>query len=500
MLVDRPRLRTLLLTVSCGLAIVASMPPWGWWPLAFVGMALLDHLVREATTWRSRFRRGVLVGFAWLLPGTFWMLDFTPPGFVLAAGIYAVLLGLALAATPSGPIRAAALPATIVAFELVRWYWPFGGVPLATLPMGQIGGPLAPSVRLLGPALLSALVVIVGWSLASVVRRRPIGALAGLTVVAGVVALAHVAPRAQVTGDVAVAVVQGGGDQRTRANICENRAVFERHLAATNLITTNADLVLWPENVVNPELDDVVDPGLCRRPLLTVSEADQRLKDLARELGAVLIPGWFHDLDKDETVNYSTAVTPRGLVVDRYDKEQLVPFGEFVPFRSLLEPFAGGALPTHDVRPGTGDALLDTPVGAIGVSISWEVFFEHRTREAITDGAEILANPTNGSSYWLTIVQTQQIASSRLRALESDRWVLQAAPTGFSAIVAPDGTVVARTRIGEQAVLERTVELRRGRTLASRVGVTPMAILAAAAIAGSWAFEMRRRFTPRSSQ
>ncbi len=392
-----------------------------------------------------------------------------------------------------------ALPATVVAFELVRWYWPFGGVPLATLPMGQIGGPLAPSVRLLGPALLAGLVVIVGGSLAALMRRRPVGAVVGLVVVVGVVGIAHIAPRAHPTGELAVAVVQGGGPQRTRANVCENRAVFERHLAATGLLTTEPDLVVWPENVVNPELDDVVDPGVCRRPLLTISEADQRLKDLARELGTVLVPGWFHDLDKDETVNYSTAITSRGLVVDRYDKERLVPFGEFVPLRSLLEPFAGGALPTHDVRPGTGDAVLETPVGVIGVSISWEVFFEHRIREAITGGAEILANPTNGSSYWLTIVQTQQIASSRLRALESDRWVMQAAPTGFSAIVAPDGTVVERTGIGEQAVLERTVELRSGRTLASRVGVTPMAVLAALTIGGCWAFEQRRRFRPRSS-
>ena len=63
-------------------------------------------------------------------------------------------------------------------------------------------------------------------------------------------------------------------------------------------------------------------------------------------------------------------------------------------------------------------------------------------RKVLTDGAELLVNPTNGSSYWLTQVQTQQVASNRLRALETDRWLLQAAPTGFSAIYSPDGEVL----------------------------------------------------------
>ena len=157
-----------------------------------------------------------------------------------------------------------------------------------------------------------------------------------------------------------------------------------------------------------------------------------------------------------------------------YHKVRTVPFGEYVPLRSFVERFAEDALPPRDTKSGTGPAVVDTPLGPLGVSISWEIFFEHRVRDAVNNGAQILLNPTNGSSYWLTIVQAQQIASSQLRALETGRWVLQAAPTGFSAIITSDGDVVDRTSVSEQRVIEGVVELRSGKTLAVRVGIWPM--------------------------
>ena len=83
--------------------------------------------------------------------------------------------------------------------------------------------------------------------------------------------------------------------------------------------------------------------------------------------------------------------------------------------------------------------MLRTDAGTFGVAISWEVFFTQRVREGVQEGGEVVLNPTNGSSYWLTQVQSQQVASSQLRAIETGRWVLQAAPTGFSAVVDPDG-------------------------------------------------------------
>ena len=134
---------------------------------------------------------------------------------------------------------------------------------------------------------------------------------------------------------------------------------------------------------------------------------------------------------------------------------------------------------------GEGPAVLETPVATLGVSISWEIFFESRGRAAIRDGGEILVNPTNGSSFWLRILQSQQIASSQLRAQESDRWVLQAAPTGFSGIIDPDGHVLDRTGVSEQRVLFETIERREGLTLSTRFGVAPWLTAAILVLLGS---------------
>jgi apolipoprotein N-acyltransferase len=137
--------------------------------------------------------------------------------------------------------------------------------------------------------------------------------------------------------------------------------------------------------------------------------------------------------------------------------------------------------------------VLDTPVGRLGVAISWEIFFADRTRDATAHGGIVLLNPTNGASFSGTAVQSQQIAASRLRAIETGRWVLQVAPTGYSAFVTATGEVVAQTDIGEATVLSDRAELRDGQTIATRVGDWLALALAAAAVGGGWWWERRRR-------
>lgn len=172
-----------------------------------------------------------------------------------------------------------------------------------------------------------------------------------------------------------------------------------------------------------------------------------------------------------------------------------MPFGEYVPFRSLIEQFSDDAS-SRDAVVATGEAVLDTPAGDFGVVISWEVFFPDRARDAIGNGGTVLLNPTNGSSFSGTQVQAQQVASSRLRAIETGRWVVQAAPTGFSALLAPGGRVVDRTGVSERVVLHGTVELRMGRTWALTVGAWLPIGLAVVALAGGWAVELRSRRGP----
>jgi apolipoprotein N-acyltransferase len=131
-------------------------------------------------------------------------------------------------------------------------------------------------------------------------------------------------------------------------------------------------------------------------------------------------------------------------------------------------------------------------VGTFGVSISWEIFFADRARDAIGNGGEVLLNPTNGASFTGSIVQSEQIAQSRLRAIETGRWTLQAAPTGFSAVITPDGVVQQRTGISEQKVLQAVVQRRAGQTIATRLGDWPTVVLAFAMIGAGWLLERRR--------
>lgn len=476
----RRRLITFARCVGSGALVALAMPPWGWWPLAFVGIALLDRLIAEQPRW-ARFGRGLAFGLGWLVPGMFWMIDMTLPGWVLANLAYSAYLGLAVMACPPGRGRRLALPAALVLFEAARWAWPFGGVPLATLPMSQAASPLLDTARLAG-ALGVVLLVGVGGVLLSALADRAwrTSAVAGGVLVLSLL-LAAVAPTGHVVGELDVAVVQGGGPQRTRAADTDQREVFERHLDASAAVDGPVDLVIWPENVVNVE-GDVQD-----------RQEGQDLAALAQEMDAPIIAGVVEGRGREGFENAAVVWDAQGEVVDRYDKVRRVPFGEYVPLRGLIELVAPGAgFSSRDAIPGEGRAYLDTPAGPVGVAISWEIFFGGRGREGIEDGGEVLLNPTNGSSYWLTILQSQQVASSRLRAVENGRWVLQAAPTGFSAVVDPDGNVLARTGVSEQAVLEATVEQRQGLTWATRVGDKPVLLAAALVVVAAWLLSRRR--------
>jgi apolipoprotein N-acyltransferase len=345
--------------------------------------------------------------------------------------------------------------------------------------MASVATPWAIAARFLGsPFLVFVTVVIAAGLRDAVVARRvpwaPIGTLCAAVALGWLGGIGVDTVRT-----IDVVVVQGGGPQNTRADTCENRRVFERHVAATERIAedTPVDLILWPEDVVHPVEEGIPTPSRCDAPVLRADEALAELQRLAERYDAIIVSGWFEpSADRTANENYSIITNPDGTAGDRYDKVRLVPFGEFVPLRSFLENFSD-ELPGRDVRPGTGPAVLDSEFGPLGVSISWEIFFDYRARDAIGNGGRVLLNPTNGSSYWLTIVQTQQVASSRLRAIENDRWVLQAAPTGFSAIVGNDGAVHQRTAVSESAILRQAVPLREGRTLATVVGPWPMLFL-----------------------
>ena len=480
-MIDPRTLRALLRAVIAGLCLAASVPPWGWWPLAFLGIAMWDRLLRNAKP-RARIVRSAVFAAAWFTPSMLWMVDLTAPGYVIAIVVFSLYVGVAGLAVPgrsSSPwVRWLALPAAFTLAEAARCTFPFGGVPLATTAMGQASAPLGQIARVLCAVGVTFAVAVIGVALSAAWERRHIVAAAAL---AGVVALwlvAIIAPTGHDIRTINAAVVQGGGPQGTRASETDPRDVFDRHVEATSLVTTPVDLVVWPENVV------AVDS------LLATTRENAELSALAKDLNTTLVAGITEVLDSSSFANASIVYLPDGSTGGRYDKVRRVPFGEFVPLRGLIESVAGSntGIPVREARAGTEPAIVRTPAGDLALAISWEIFFTNRGRDGVLHGGQILLNPTNGSSYWLTQVQTQQVASSQLRAIETGRWVLQAAPTGFSAIVNPSGDVLKRTSISEQVVLQQDVMLRSGDTIATVIGPMPVIWLSGILLALSWWF------------
>ena len=481
------RLSRLALALGGGFLVALSMPPWGWWPLAFAGIVAFDVALGPEPGGAARWWRGFVFGLAWLGMGMGWMWQLTVPGYLAASALFAVFHGLAALAAPTGRWRVIGRPAAHALVEAVRFSFPFGGVPLASLGISQVAGPLAGIARVGGVILITWVVLQLAFAVAAIVeavpRRQPNWmAFGGIAAVAVVALLAAVAPRGHATGrELDVAAVQGGGEQGTSALEVASTLVTERHGEATRTIEPDPDLdlVLWPENVI--DVDDVPFPA---------SEQYRLVAAQAARLGVPIAVGITEDpVDSpDRFLNAQVVVTPDGTVTSRYDKVRRVPFGEYVPLRGLLDALGAPVdRVAGDAVAGDGPAVIELPDGTpLAVVISWEVFFGGRARDGVEHDGEVILNPTNGASYTGTIVQTQQIASSRLRAIETGRWVVQAAPTGFSAFVTPSGRVIDRTAVSEQAVIRHVVELRDGRTWYVNIGDRPWIGLLLLTLAGAW--------------
>ncbi len=265
-------------------------------------------------SWRRRFRRTWLLALAWLIPGLFWMWDFTPPGYVFACALFAAYFGVAAALCPPGRTRWIALPALITLAEMARWRFPFGGEPLATLAMSQADAPLGQTARLAGSYLIVGLVVLGGVALSAAWERQwwvAGGIAAGLV---AVVLVAGVAPRGHDVGRLRVAVVQGGGPQHTRADDTDDHVVFEREVEATESIKGPVDLVLWPEDVVG--LEGTLDQNPSYK---------KEIQRLARQLHTTLVVGVTEGISDTHFRNASIAFNPDGSQADRYDKVRRVP-------------------------------------------------------------------------------------------------------------------------------------------------------------------------------
>jgi apolipoprotein N-acyltransferase len=462
-----------------------------------------------------------------------WARSFTVPGAVVLIALQAGFTAVACLAVPARPVaaRALAFPAALTLAEAARMQWPFGGLPIGGVFLGQAGGPLLGLARLGGPLGLTAAVYLGGVGVAALAeaaarswrdgkrartftraratapdRAAPsapadpataatglvAGAVAGrlgLTLV-GVVAVVivigsslaadHAPDGGGPVGVVTAAAVQGGGARGFDKSQINPKVVLAAQVAATRQLVAaghggpHPELVLWPEDVVS------LDTPLSRSP------EQAALSHLARSLHSTLVVGVTETVSSTAFRNEVVAFGPDGSLVARYEKVHRVPFGEYVPYRSFFSHLANLSAVPLDAIPGTGTGLLKTPAAPLGAMISYEVFYADRGRSSVRSGAQLLIVPTNTSSYGTAQVPTQEIAASEVQAVQQGRDLLQAAPTGFSAAITNRGQLLSRSVLGARQNIVATLSRRKGWTIYVRYGDLPCLILAAAALAAGW--------------
>ncbi len=484
-----------------GLAVAASLPPFGLWPLGPAGIALLAWS-SAGRSWRGRLAVGVLFGLGQLGVGDAWALRFTGAGYAALVAIEAAFFGLAAVASPPGRGRLPALAGLLTLAEWARDSWPFGGAPLGGIALGQASGPLLPVARLGGPLLVAAAAFLAGTALAALLGGAGTGrwrgqpgtskvvvhaALGGLAALGGIVALGLAGAVAPDGGPalrlVPAAAVQGGGPRGLRALDVPAAGVLAAQLRATRDLRPGARLVVWPEDVV--ALD---------RPLAG-SPAERLLGRIASGLGATLVAGVTEPAGPGRFRNEAAVFDPSGRLIGTYEKVHPVPFGEYVPLRSLLSHVVSFAAVPRDAVFGHGTGMVATPVGRLGILISYETFFPSRGRAPTRAGARLLLVPTNTASYTTDQVPAQELAASRLQAVSEGRDLVQAATDGYSAVIGPSGRVLERSRLGGAEDLRATVALRAGATVYERLGDLPVLVAAAVASVSGWlgALAARRR-------
>jgi len=494
--------RTVAPAVGAGVLIAISVPPVGLWPAGIAGVGLLGWQLAGRPA-RTRALIGFAGGIGLYGVTLAWMSQFNLIGGVLVMMLEASFLCLAALATPPGRGRRAAWVGALVIQDWLRSWIPFGGVPLGGIPLGQAAGPLAPVARLGGPLLVTGVTALAGLVLEGVVtavaatlrRARTTGggadaeaavrvgaatfpavavALVSVVVVVALAVGGLLAPGGRSVAPLRVALVQGGGRRGLRA--VENPAskVLAAAFDASALIRAPVDLVLWPEDVIAMD-----------GPIQGTRTAEQ-VGQVAVANRAALLAGVTETVGADKFRNAEVVWDGTGHITGRFDKVHRVPFGEYVPGRSLVAKLVDLGVIPRDAIPGRGTGEVSTQAGPVGIVISYEIYFANRARTAIRAGGEVLLAPTNTASYTTSQVPSSELAAAKLRAWETGRDVIMAAPTGFSAVIDSRGRLLERSTLGRREVLTATVHRRVGLTPYLRWGDGPVLMLSLALAAAGW--------------
>ena len=461
------------LALLCGIVCSLGFDPVAVPYAMVVGVAGLIIVARRLADARKRvvLAAGAIFGLAFMGPLIWWMNAVSNGayvGLVLAETVFFAVVMLALRAAcrlPAWPLWGAAV---WVLGETARGSIPFSGFPWGRLAHTAIDTPFAPYARLLGmpgtTAVLfvaAAMLVVLATASTWRVRGLAVSVVAALTLLGALLPTGVAGP----SGTRQVALVQG--DVPGVFLTWQRGEIFDLHMKETQRLVDRIergevpqpDAVLWPENAtdIDPFHDARVRGGI---------------ESLVEALQAPILVGGIFDGPTVDTAYNAGVVWDTDGPGERYVKRKVVPYGEYVPFRDAL----GGIVPRfdrdipRDMLPGEQPGALRIGDFTVGDTICWDIAYDGIVRETVKSGAQMLVVQTSNASFTGTSQPAQQWNISRLRAIETGRWVLVPSTNGISGIADASGRPVARAPLHEPATLSADVPLAGGSTPALRFG------------------------------
>ena len=470
-----------LLALLFGALLPFAFAPFDLWalaPLSLAGLFWLWSGVSPRAAWTLGYAFGLgmfCVGVSWIFVSMHHFGEAIVPVAGLITLVFAALMAVfpALAGWLSARLSTEnsaariliAMPLAWMLFELIRGEF-LGGFPWLNLGASQIHSPLAGFVPVFGEYGASLAVVLSAALLVLLVTRRTylavLGALLAFVALwAGGIMLRQIDWVEPAGEPLRVAIVQGNVEQSRKFD----PQVFQATLNLYRRLSESAPdakLIIWPETAV-PD---------------TVSAASSfliEMQDLMRDRGQELVLGIF---DQDRQGNYYNALLALPVEGGYYHKRHLVPFGEYLPLRFLIEPFKNLIqVPMSDLTSGKNQQPLLRLAGhPAGASICYEATLARKINTALPEAA-FLINASNDAWFGDSLAPHQHLQIAAMRSLESGRWMVRATNTGISALINPHGEVVARTPQFEQAVLRGDITPMQGATPFVIFGAWPIWLL-----------------------
>ena len=466
--------------IIAGLLYFLSFPPYDFWYLIFPALYLFYYsLLSSKKSFLSGFIFGcvaygvILLGIqsigleAWI-PLTFLM--------GLMYGVFSKLFSYLN--TKSGN-NFYVLLAALALFDLIRAYFPFGGFPWGfpstVLLTGPIDSPLFFEVPLtfrnFGPTgsslLLQSLPLVI--ALGVFLKSKPKNYLKDYSIFLLIIFTIFISnyvfndyQYTQLeTSELNITIVQGNSPCPGAKNSCSNerQKIYDSHLAQTQSLEGNFDLVVWPESSTGFNND----PGVH-------SSVQNDVSTQALRLDSYFLIGGDRPVQKEYFENYGIFINREGEVVDQYLKQHPVPFGEYIPFRKYLDWIPPLALVPRDMIRGGGQKIFMVNDTKISTVISFEGSFQRYIRNSVLDGAELVVILTNQASYGESGMSDQFILMSRANAISNERPIVHAAITGKSAFIDHNGKVISKTELFETTTLNEKLEVRQTETPYSKYG------------------------------